>query len=108
MAPPLSFPPRAAEAGTADWRSRRFPRSFAVIQPPFARSHVRTVARSHGRTFLRTLPPLPAVSVWRLRTRTLSLRRPLVMGILNLTPDSFSDGGRLGRAGAALAHARRL
>lgn len=31
---------------------------------------------------------------WKLRTRTLSLgRRTLVMGILNVTPDSFSDGG---------------
>jgi dihydropteroate synthase len=33
--------------------------------------------------------------MWRLRTRTLELpRRPLVMGVLNVTPDSFSDGGR--------------
>jgi dihydropteroate synthase len=32
----------------------------------------------------------------------LSLERPLVMGILNLTPDSFSDGGRLGRLDAVL------
>jgi dihydropteroate synthase len=31
---------------------------------------------------------------WHLRTRTLSLgRRTLIMGILNVTPDSFSDGG---------------
>jgi dihydropteroate synthase len=31
---------------------------------------------------------------WRLRTRTLTLgRRTLIMGILNVTPDSFSDGG---------------
>ena len=34
--------------------------------------------------------------------------RPLVMGIVNVTPDSFSDGGRFLDAGAALAHARRL
>ena len=26
--------------------------------------------------------------------RTLLLERPLVMGVVNLTPDSFSDGGR--------------
>src|SRR5438105_2941165 len=31
---------------------------------------------------------------WRVRDRELSVARPLVMGILNLTPDSFSDGGR--------------
>ncbi|MDB5431123.1 MAG: dihydropteroate synthase [Caulobacter sp.] len=34
--------------------------------------------------------------------------RPRVMGIVNVTPDSFSDGGRFLDPGAALAHARRL
>ena len=34
--------------------------------------------------------------------------RPVVMGILNLTPDSFSDGGRFVAADAALAHAKRM
>jgi dihydropteroate synthase len=34
--------------------------------------------------------------------------RPLVMGILNLTPDSFSDGGRFVTAEAALAHAAAM
>jgi dihydropteroate synthase len=38
----------------------------------------------------------------------LDLSRPLVMGIINVTPDSFSDGGRTLRRDAALAHARRL
>ena len=32
-------------------------------------------------------------SVWRARHHTFPLRDPLVMGILNVTPDSFSDGG---------------
>jgi dihydropteroate synthase len=32
----------------------------------------------------------------------------LIMGIVNVTPDSFSDGGRFLDAGAAVAHARRL
>ena len=32
-------------------------------------------------------------------------RRPLVMGILNVTPDSFSDGGRWGTSEAAVARA---
>ena len=35
-------------------------------------------------------------------------RRPLVMGIVNVTPDSFSDGGRFDRPGAALVHALQL
>ena len=34
--------------------------------------------------------------------------RVLVMGILNVTPDSFSDGGRFDRVDAALAQARRM
>jgi dihydropteroate synthase len=34
--------------------------------------------------------------------------RPLVMGILNVTPDSFSDGGQFFDAGKAIAHARDM
>src|SRR5687768_1177885 len=35
-------------------------------------------------------------------------RRPLVMGVLNVTPDSFSDGGRYADPGAAVEHARQM
>ena len=35
-----------------------------------------------------------APAVWKTAQRSFSLQRPLIMGILNLTPDSFSDGGR--------------
>ena len=46
---------------------------------------------------------------WRLRRDTLRLpRRPLVMGIVNVTPDSFSDGGRFFSHQAAIEHALRL
>ena len=38
----------------------------------------------------------------------LSLARPLIMGVVNITPDSFSDGGSFATASTALAHARRL
>ena len=34
--------------------------------------------------------------------------RPVVMGILNLTPDSFSDGGRFQNPDAAIAHAKSM
>ena len=34
--------------------------------------------------------------------------RTQIMGILNITPDSFSDGGRLASVGTAVAHARKL
>lgn len=36
------------------------------------------------------------------------LKRPLVMGIVNVTPDSFSDGGRYADAGRAIEHGLRL
>lgn len=38
----------------------------------------------------------------------LSLARPLLMGVINVTPDSFSDGGRFFSVAAAVAHARQL
>jgi dihydropteroate synthase len=39
---------------------------------------------------------------------SLDLSRPLVMGVVNVTPDSFSDGGLHADAKQAAAHARRL
>jgi dihydropteroate synthase len=44
----------------------------------------------------------------RLKSRTLDLSAPVIMGVLNVTPDSFSDGGRFAATDAALAHARGL
>jgi dihydropteroate synthase len=41
-------------------------------------------------------------------TGLLAKGRPLVMGVLNVTPDSFSDGGRFLAPGAAIEHAQQL
>jgi dihydropteroate synthase len=41
-------------------------------------------------------------------SRFLDLTHPQVMGILNVTPDSFSDGGRFGQRDAALRHAEAM
>jgi dihydropteroate synthase len=42
---------------------------------------------------------------WKLRSRTLELGpRTLIMGVLNVTPDSFSDGGRFFEPQTAIAH----
>ena len=47
--------------------------------------------------------------LWRCRERVFDLsHRTLVMGVVNVTPDSFSDGGRFLDPAAASAHARRL
>ena len=46
---------------------------------------------------------------WRLRSRTLELgRRTLVMGVVNITPDSFSDGGAFFDPDAAVARSLEL
>jgi len=46
---------------------------------------------------------------WTIRNKTLDLtRRPLLMGILNVTPDSFSDGGRFLDHQAAIEHGEQL
>ena len=45
---------------------------------------------------------------WQTSRFLLDLERPLVMGIVNITPDSFSDGGRHDRLAPALAHCEQL
>jgi dihydropteroate synthase len=45
---------------------------------------------------------------WQCGSRTLDLTAPVVMGVLNVTPDSFSDGGRFSDLGSAVDHARRM
>jgi dihydropteroate synthase len=47
-------------------------------------------------------------STWRVRGRLLSTEGPLVMGVVNVTPDSFSDGGLLRSVDDAVARAERL
>jgi dihydropteroate synthase len=49
-----------------------------------------------------------AADAWRIRGRVLALDRPLVVGILNLTPDSFSDGGRFFGFHDAVRRAREM
>ena len=61
------------------------------------------------------MTPTTLPTHWQLRTRRLELpcpdgtrARPLVMGIVNVTPDSFSDGGRHDDVDAAVAHGLAL
>lgn len=51
---------------------------------------------------------IPVQPPWQCGKNRLDLTRPRVMGIVNVTPDSFSDGGRLPTAQAAIDHARQL
>ena len=45
---------------------------------------------------------------WSIRGTDVSLEQPVIIGIINVTPDSFSDGGQLGSTEAAIAHGERL
>jgi dihydropteroate synthase len=50
-----------------------------------------------------------SATTWQLRTRSLELgRRTLIMGVVNITPDSFSDGGSFFAPDAAVEHALKL
>lgn len=53
-----------------------------------------------------TACPLPAI--WRTSRFDIDLGTPRVMGIVNVTPDSFSDGGQHATTAAAIAHCERL
>lgn len=57
---------------------------------------------------MHTMPSSGLPRHLRAGTFTLTLDRPLIMGVVNVTPDSFSDGGDFLDAGSAIAHARRL
>ena len=51
--------------------------------------------------------PLPNYTVIS-RDKVLDLSQPHIMGILNVTPDSFSDGGQFNAIDSALAHAKEM
>jgi dihydropteroate synthase len=53
------------------------------------------------------MPPSPP-TVLRCADRTLDLSQPVVMGVLNVTPDSFSDGGQFFPVDAAVAHGLKM
>jgi dihydropteroate synthase len=59
-----------------------------------------------GEALKRILGPYPKKLVCG--GRELSLERPLIMGILNVTPDSFSDGGEFFDTETAIARAREM
>jgi len=52
--------------------------------------------------------PVDLPTIWVTARGSVDLARPVMMGILNVTPDSFSDGGRLPTVDAALARAEWL
>ena len=56
----------------------------------------------------RFAPTRPGAAQWQLRGRVLEVDRPRILGIINVTPDSFSDGGNFFSPDAAIEHGERL
>jgi dihydropteroate synthase len=80
-------------------------------------TQVQVIERGGG-TISRRIVAYPEARAWRdqlalIEARRpdfagLAMNRPKLMGIVNVTPDSFSDGGQLANASAAVAHGARL
>jgi dihydropteroate synthase len=88
-----------AAEGVAFWRKTVF--------PPENRCGIAGTLTQEGKMEERPLGR--KIAGWRLRTRTLELgRRTWVCGVVNITPDSFSDGGRFVEPQVAIAHGIRL
>ena len=64
--------------------------------------------RDWGRYTLEASSLMEAITAPRARLAGLALDVPRIMGIVNVTPDSFSDGGRFSSAQVAVDHALRL
>jgi dihydropteroate synthase len=66
------------------------------------------IEREWGRGTLDAAHDLEAITSPRARLAGLTLDRPRIMGIINVTPDSFSDGGLHASVEAAIAHGLKL
>jgi dihydropteroate synthase len=117
---PVGLFPAPAEEGEKAWgglplggQDLRFV-ALEIIERSGARVTRRIAAlgdafeRDWGRHTLAASDLMQAISAPRPRLAGLALDRPRVMGIINVTPDSFSDGGRLASPRAAVDHALRL
>jgi dihydropteroate synthase len=78
-------------------------RVSALARPWSVPETLAQVAAGIGRAM-----PAEVTAYWQTARGSLPLDQPLLVGILNVTPDSFSDGGRYAGVAAALAHAGEL
>jgi dihydropteroate synthase len=89
----------------ADWLLLAGPHSSlgAFARPWLQPEAVRDLATAIGMAMASPQP-----TIWRHARGVIALDQPIIMGILNVTPDSFSDGGRATTVAAALRHAEQL
>ena len=78
-------------------------RVSALARPWTVPERLAQVAAGIGRAM-----PGETAGHWQTARGSLALDQPVLAGILNVTPDSFSDGGRFAGTDAALAHAEEL
>jgi dihydropteroate synthase len=78
-------------------------RLSALARPWIVPAELSGVATAVGQAM-----PAEPPAVWQTARGAVALDRPVLVGILNVTPDSFSDGGRFTGVDAALAHADAL
>jgi dihydropteroate synthase len=78
-------------------------RVSALARPWTVPTPLAQVAAGIGRAM-----PGETAGYWQTARGSLSLDQPVLAGILNVTPDSFSDGGRFAGTDAALTHAYEL
>ena len=69
---------------------------------------MRHVLRNGGQTSLQLGPKITTMFAIKTRNQAHIFDRPVLMGILNVTPDSFSDGGRFNQIDNALHHCETL
>jgi len=117
---PVGIYPAPLEEGEAAWGGLPLagqPLRFAaveIIERDGARVKRRVAAlgdafeRDWGRHTLSASSLMEAISAPRPRFAGLALDCPRIMGIVNVTPDSFSDGGRFGSSREAIEHGLRL
>jgi dihydropteroate synthase len=87
----------------------RSPSIAALPAPPLTELHRhRQFLRSTQIRLLSAIIAGMSALFWQCGDRRLPLTRPLVMGILNVTPDSFSDGGRHDSVEAAVAYGLQM
>ena len=75
----------------------------ALARPWVVPPELGDLAEQLGRALPESPPP-----IWETARGSIAVDRPVIMGILNVTPDSFSDGGQFTTVDAAVAHADRL
>ncbi len=91
--------------GQSDQRSRR--RAGTIDGPLFA-SEIAPPRRSNKELPVIVLPEM-GKTIWKIGGREIDLsRRGLIMGVLNVTPDSFSDGGEFFDPARAIERGMRL